>query len=160
MEWSERSEAEKKQIAASALAKVAHLARPSWTPVVEEGDGAPIQSKFSGSPWLAEGETWPTCPNCSRPMQLFLQLNLETIPAELSSQLGKACSSSSTARAATPPASPTAKPTSRGPRQSWRAASTRAPAAPPRPSRQATCSRREQSSAGSNYLATTPTPRS
>jgi uncharacterized protein YwqG len=62
------------------LAKLEHLKRPAWKPVVRDGDGEPTSSKFSGSAWLPPGEAWPTCPNCGEPMQLFVQLNAATLP--------------------------------------------------------------------------------
>lgn len=56
--------------------------RTAYKPIVEPGDGTPTDSKFSGTPWLAEHEKWPTCPNCDNSMQLFVQLNLATLPEE------------------------------------------------------------------------------
>ena len=55
------------------------IRRPCWIPEVEDRDGEPRASKFSGTAALPAGESWPLCPNCTLPMQLFLQLN----PAEL-----------------------------------------------------------------------------
>lgn len=65
------------------------LARKAWIPIVEEGDGEPAASKFSGTPFLAEGQTWPACPNCGKPMQLFLQLNLDKLPDPARGEFGK-----------------------------------------------------------------------
>ena len=56
------------------------LRRKCWTPEVRSGDGALTGSKFSGIPYLAGGEKWPTCPNCGNPIQLFVQLNSEELP--------------------------------------------------------------------------------
>ena len=61
-------------------AKLETLKKTTWIPKTKDGDGGPTDSKFSGIPWLAQDESWPTCPNCRMPMQLFLQLNLETAP--------------------------------------------------------------------------------
>jgi hypothetical protein len=33
--------------------------RPPWKPVVENGDGPPRVSKFSGMPWIGEDDPWP-----------------------------------------------------------------------------------------------------
>lgn len=56
------------------------LRRPCWLPVVEEGDGP--GSKFAGSAVVPAGEAWPKCANCGRSMQLFLQLDLASLPEE------------------------------------------------------------------------------
>ncbi|MEX2682073.1 MAG: DUF1963 domain-containing protein [Candidatus Sigynarchaeota archaeon] len=64
------------------------LQRPAWVPVVSSGDGPPACSKFSGIPFLQEGEAWPVCTNCGRPMQLFLQLDLAGIPLEMQAATG------------------------------------------------------------------------
>ncbi len=69
--------------------KIQPLARKAWIPIVEEGDGGRAASKFSGTPLLAHGETWPECPNCSKPMQLFLQLNLDELPEPVREEFGK-----------------------------------------------------------------------
>lgn len=54
--------------------------RPCWIPQAEDGDGAVQASKFSGVAALLPGESWPACPNCSQPMQLFLQLHAADLP--------------------------------------------------------------------------------
>lgn len=89
MEWSERSSEEQKEITARLMEKVSHLGRPAWFPVVEEGDGGAAVSKFSGAPWLAPGESWPVCPSCEGQMQLFLQLDLASLPIELRGEFGQ-----------------------------------------------------------------------
>lgn len=68
--------------------KLSHLKRKAWEPIVQQGDGAITASKFAGKPWLNEGEEYPTCPNCSKPMQLFLQINLDELPKNLKSRFG------------------------------------------------------------------------
>lgn len=68
--------------------KLSHRKRKAWEPIVQEGDGAIAASKFAGKPWLNEGEEYPICPNCSKPMQLFLQLNLDELPNNLKSRFG------------------------------------------------------------------------
>jgi uncharacterized protein YwqG len=63
--------------------------RPAWRPTVREGDGPPEASKFSGTPLLEAGETWPACAACHSPMPLFLQLNLDDLPEELGHCFGE-----------------------------------------------------------------------
>lgn len=55
--------------------------RSTWKPVVKNSDGALTDSKFSGTPYLRDGE-WPICGSCKRPLQLFLQLNLSRLPKD------------------------------------------------------------------------------
>ena len=62
--------------------------RTPWLPDAQDGDGAVTDSKFSGIPWLAPGESWPVCKNCEAPMQLFVQINLDTIPAPYKGKFG------------------------------------------------------------------------
>ncbi|MBD2184184.1 DUF1963 domain-containing protein [Planktothrix sp. FACHB-1355] len=69
-------------------AKLSSVRRSAWKPIVREGDGDLTASKFSGKPWLSAGETWPICPNCQKPMQLFLQLNLDQLPKSLKEKFG------------------------------------------------------------------------
>jgi uncharacterized protein (TIGR02996 family) len=63
-------------------------ARPAWKPVVEDEDGPPTASKFSGTPWIGEGAPWPNCNRCHQPMLLFVQLNLSELPEELGDRFG------------------------------------------------------------------------
>ena len=62
------------------IERLGELKRVAWLPLTEEGDGAATSSKFSGTPWLGPGKSWPVCPRCRKPMALFLQLNLGTLP--------------------------------------------------------------------------------
>lgn len=68
--------------------KLTSVKRLAWRPIVQEGDGDLTASKFAGKPWLNAGEKWPVCPNCGKPMQLFLQLNLDELPENLNSRFG------------------------------------------------------------------------
>ena len=70
------------------IERLGELKRVAWLPLTEEGDGAATSSKFSGTPWLGPGKSWPVCPRCRKPMALFLQLNLGTLPEELGDELG------------------------------------------------------------------------
>lgn len=63
--------------------------QPAWKPIVIPGDRDRATSKFSGHPWLAADEAYPTCPNCGKPMQLLLQLNLAELPAAVQGRLGQ-----------------------------------------------------------------------
>ena len=63
--------------------------RQAWLPLTSESDGDLVASKFSGRPWLSQTENWPECPNCGKPMQLFVQLNLEELPVALDQQFGR-----------------------------------------------------------------------
>ena len=62
--------------------------RTAWTPMVEEGEGSVLDSKFGGVPWLAQDEQWPTCQHCGQPMPLFVQLNLNTLPEPVNGTFG------------------------------------------------------------------------
>ena len=69
--------------------KVMTKRRPAFKPVVEDGDGPANASKISGKAYIPEGEVWPTCPNCKRPMQLFVQIDLDKAGTETGLDLGK-----------------------------------------------------------------------
>ena len=69
--------------------RLAPYRRPCWVPKVEGGDGGPRASKFSGTVALRQGESWPLCPNCKRPMQLFLQLNAADLPEGFTAPWGE-----------------------------------------------------------------------
>jgi uncharacterized protein YwqG len=62
--------------------------RAAWKPVVQDGDGEPTASKFSGTPWIAQGDAWPLCKRCQHPMQLFVQLDLAQLPEPLQGAFG------------------------------------------------------------------------
>ncbi len=63
-------------------------ARTAWRPEVEDRDGPPTASKFSGTPWLPPGEPWPACRACGDPLQLLLQLDLGHLPEPLAGRCG------------------------------------------------------------------------
>jgi uncharacterized protein YwqG len=54
--------------------------RTAWKPVVEKGQGSPGESRFGGLPGMLEGETWPACGGCGKPMAFFVQVNLGDAP--------------------------------------------------------------------------------
>ena len=58
-------------------------------PVTQAFDGEINASKFSGTPWISEQAPWPKCKCCHRPMQLFLQLNLDALPQPLAGKHGR-----------------------------------------------------------------------
>ncbi|MEH1897802.1 MAG: DUF1963 domain-containing protein [Nostoc sp.] len=68
--------------------KLSGVKRLAWKPIVQEGDGDLTVSKFGGKPWLNADEEWPCCPNCGKPIQLFLQLNLDELPQNLNTKFG------------------------------------------------------------------------
>jgi len=67
---------------------ISALRRPAWRPITTHGDDIPTASKYGGLPWLQEGEVWPCCNVCQRPRYVFLQLNLQELPAELGKPSG------------------------------------------------------------------------
>lgn len=67
---------------------ITQFVRPAWKPIVIEGDSDRLASKFSGRPWLGIDETWPGCPCCAEPLQLFLQLNLSQLPEPVREEFG------------------------------------------------------------------------
>jgi hypothetical protein len=67
--------------------KAAHL-RPAWTPRTSPGEPTGSSSKFCGVPWLPAGEAPPTCTLCGRDLQLFVQLDLDGLPAEIAAASG------------------------------------------------------------------------
>ena len=62
--------------------------RTAWRPVTEAGDGPPDASKVAGTPWIPAGGARPACPNCGRPIQLFLQLNTAHLPEAVRGTFG------------------------------------------------------------------------
>lgn len=54
--------------------------RTAFVPRVEPGTAHGPVSKIAGVPWLPEGVAWPSCPNCRGPMQMLVQLDLESLP--------------------------------------------------------------------------------
>ncbi|HBB33616.1 MAG TPA: molybdate metabolism regulator [Cyanobacteria bacterium UBA8803] len=67
---------------------IAQFIRLAWKPIITEGDSSLLSSKFSGKPWLAKDEPWPTCPLCDRFMQLFFQLNTSELPELVRPEFG------------------------------------------------------------------------
>lgn len=57
--------------------------KPAWIPITVEKKGDILCSKFAGTPFLSKNEHWPLCGNCQKPMQLFLQLNSDSLPSGL-----------------------------------------------------------------------------
>ncbi len=63
--------------------------RTAWRPLVEEGDGELLDSKYGGLAAIPSGEAWPFCGSCGQPMQLFLQLHPRDLPPPAESFLGR-----------------------------------------------------------------------
>jgi Domain of unknown function (DUF1963) len=64
------------------LARLDGLKRTAWLPETVDGDAEIACSKFGGRAWLPKGEDWPKCGRCGKPMALFLQLHLSSLPEE------------------------------------------------------------------------------
>src|SRR5262245_11922378 len=62
--------------------------RSAWKPVTDDADGASAGSRFGGWPWLAPSENWPRCGACSKPMPIFLQLDLADTARFIGQPLG------------------------------------------------------------------------
>ncbi len=62
------------------MTKLASHKKSAFVPHTADGDTSQDSSKFSGIAWINEGEEWPLCGYCAKPMQLFLQLNLASVP--------------------------------------------------------------------------------
>lgn len=60
--------------------------KPCWLPVTEAGDPGPFASHYHGTPWLAEGEAWPTHDDV--PLVLILQMRVDTLPEPMAALLG------------------------------------------------------------------------
>ncbi len=74
----ERQEAARWQAIEKSKAK--KLVRPAWRPRTVARDHGHVEQGFRASARLGEGESWPVCPSCSHPLDLFLQLNLSETP--------------------------------------------------------------------------------
>lgn len=62
--------------------------RRTWKPIVVESDGSRLDSKFAGTPFISESEDYPLCRNCEKPLQLFLQLDLNKLPSAVGGKFG------------------------------------------------------------------------
>lgn len=67
---------------------LAQFIRLAWKPIVTDGDSSRLSSKFSGLPWLAKDEPWPTCPLCGQFMKLYFQLNCSELPEPVRQEFG------------------------------------------------------------------------
>jgi uncharacterized protein YwqG len=87
--WKARcSERQKVKAMTEIPASLKPFTRIAWMPITKGIDGSLTSSKFSGKPWLAEKESWPVCQNCGKPMQFFLQLNLDDLPERAGGEYG------------------------------------------------------------------------
>ena len=68
---------------------IAKYKRIAWVPEIAEQNTSTLGSKFSGIAALAEGEQWPVCDECNKPMQLFLQLNSNDLPESSDKPFGE-----------------------------------------------------------------------
>ena len=67
---------------------IAQFIRLAWKPIMTDGDSSLLSSKFSGKPWLAKDEPWPSCPLCGQFMQLYFQLNCSELPEPVRQEFG------------------------------------------------------------------------
>lgn len=68
--------------------KFRKFARTAWEPVTEACEPDAPGSRYSGLPLLMADEQWPVCGSCNRPLQIFLQLEAESLPEAAQSQIG------------------------------------------------------------------------
>lgn len=69
---------------------IAQHRRKAWSPVAADSPELGTNgSQFGGLAWLPVGEPWPVCGACSRDLHLFLQLDLNTLPADLQGKYGE-----------------------------------------------------------------------
>lgn len=62
------------------LKKIGVYRRTTWMPVVDEEEQEITASKIGGKAYIPAGEKHPHCPNCSKELTLFLQLNPKDFP--------------------------------------------------------------------------------
>ena len=57
--------------------------RHAYFPIIasDNDDGCLTDSKFGGLPYMFQNEIWPFC-KCGSPMELGIQLNLDTLPTK------------------------------------------------------------------------------
>lgn len=67
---------------------IAKHRRAAWLPRVEDRPTSPRETSFCAQPWLNQVDDWPYCALCTRPLQLFLQLDLDSLPSELGAKYG------------------------------------------------------------------------
>lgn len=67
--------------------KLHDFRRKAWLPKTRDGDGGVSSSKFSGIAHIPQGQSWPSCGNCRKPMQLFVQVNSDELPDDASGLL-------------------------------------------------------------------------
>ena len=63
--------------------KLADYRRPAYLPICFRSESGPDRSKFGGVAWVNQGEAWPSCSYCARPLTLLLQLKLSELPMKV-----------------------------------------------------------------------------
>lgn len=72
-----------------AKAKLQAFIKKAYLPIVKVATPKhDATTKFGGLPYLRNNKDWETCPSCKQNMQLFVQLNLETLPLKYSNSKG------------------------------------------------------------------------
>jgi len=64
--------------------KLHKFRKKAWLPKTRAGDGNVSASKISGIAHIPQGQSWPSCGNCGKPMQLFVQVNSDEVPDDAS----------------------------------------------------------------------------
>ncbi|BAY07596.1 WGR domain-containing protein [Calothrix sp. NIES-2098] len=70
------------------LARLNHLRRTGWKPLMKPTLDAPFASKYLGKPWLSPGATHPHCSSCGGALNFHFQLNLQELPESLQGKFG------------------------------------------------------------------------
>lgn len=70
------------------LARLNHLRRTGWKPLIKATVDAPFASKYLGKPGLSPGATHPHCSGCGSALTLHLQLHLQELPESLQGKFG------------------------------------------------------------------------
>ncbi len=72
-----------KELLESTLKEIDKYKKIAYRPITAVVDKAfNSNSKFGGFPYLRNENDWPICPNCQNHKQLFLQLEMEKLPAK------------------------------------------------------------------------------
>ncbi|BAY96396.1 WGR domain-containing protein [Tolypothrix tenuis PCC 7101] len=70
------------------LARLNHLRRTGWKPLIKPTLDAPFASKYLGKPWLSPGNAHPNCSRCGGSLNFHFQLNLQELPESLQGKVG------------------------------------------------------------------------
>jgi uncharacterized protein YwqG len=83
VEQESHSQEEIEKAFSKSIEKLNEFKRTAYIPTTESNKASfSNKSKFGGLPYLRDENDWPVCPNCKKNMQLFVQLNLNELPAQ------------------------------------------------------------------------------